>query len=79
MASITRSMPFPGPSSPHVSNVGRLPGDTVVDRGGTKAPCEIVVTLSGPTSKPAQSRRLAASDITTTRSAMAATASSTER
>ena len=76
---MTRSMPFPGPSRPHVNNVGlsdRAPGAI---RLGTLAPCAIVVTFEGSTSKPRRMRWLAASDMTTTWSAMAAIASSTER
>ena len=44
IASITRSMPLPGPSRPHVRMVGllgRFTGGSV----GTIAPCGIVMTL----------------------------------
>ena len=77
---MTRSMPLPGPSRPQVSKrrCGRrlAPG---VGAGGVAAPCGIVVTFVGSTSKPSHSRFRAASDITTTWSAIAATSTRTDR
>ena len=46
---MTRSMPFPGPSKPHVKRVGLL-GRFRAGPLGTVAPCGIVVTLRRSTS-----------------------------
>ena len=64
---------------PHVKMTGAAFGSGATGRVGMAAPWAMVSTLVASTSNPSHSRFRAASVITTTRSANAATSFSTER